>query len=97
MNWEEHRKILLKNPELRRALKEHEPEFGFVKDFIKNKIEKKLTQRELAKRVGMTTSAFNVLELNLGGNPKISTLKKFARALDMKLEIRLVEKKRNNK
>lgn len=45
-----------------------------------------LTQTDVAERMGTTQSAISDIE-RLGGDPRVSTLQRYARALDVKLEL----------
>ncbi len=80
------KKQLLKNKEFREAYDALEPEFLIAKTVIEKRLEKGLTQSELAKKVGTKQSAISRLESG-NYNPSISFLEKVAKALDMHLII----------
>ena len=83
---------LLKDKEIKKAYKELEPEFFLVKKIIQKRIEKGLTQRELAKKVGTKQSAISRFESG-SYNPSFSFLKKLANAMDSELKISLTEQR----
>ncbi|OGN07258.1 MAG: transcriptional regulator [Candidatus Wildermuthbacteria bacterium RIFCSPLOWO2_01_FULL_48_29] len=80
---------LLRNPKIKKAYDELGPEFEFASMLIKKRIEKGLTQGELARKVGTKQSAISRLESG-GYNPSLALLKKVAKALnaDVKISIR---------
>ncbi len=82
---------LLKDKEIRRAYEKLEPEFILIKMIIKRRIERGLTQKELAQRIGTRQSAVSRLESGVY-NPSLSFLQKVADALDTRLKISLSEK-----
>jgi transcriptional regulator with XRE-family HTH domain len=70
-----------------------EEEFVFVDQFLKARSAAGLTQSEIAKRIGTTQSAIARLESGSGKHlPSLGTLQKYARALDCRLELRLIKK-----
>ena len=86
MNWQEHRKILLKDPEVRKALKEIEPEYQIARALIRARIEKNLTQKQLAVKLGTKQSVLSRVE-NARTTPTVSFLKRLAGVLNMSLKI----------
>ncbi|ABK43847.1 transcriptional regulator, XRE family [Magnetococcus marinus MC-1] len=70
-----------------------EDEFQALRTFLSARKEAGLTQEEIAKRMGTTKSAVSRLESSLGDHkhsPSIATLRKYAKAVGCKLEIKLV-------
>ena len=53
---------LLKDKEIKKAYEKLEPEFAVIRMIIKKRIEKGLTQKELARRIGTKQSAVSRLE-----------------------------------
>jgi predicted transcriptional regulator len=82
------KKRLLRNEEFRKEYEKLAPEFDLVRMLIRKRIEKGLTQGELARKIGTKQSAISRLESG-GYNPTISVLKKVAKALDADLKISL--------
>ena len=80
--WE---KEALKDPELRAEYNRLQPEFAL----LSARIEKGLTQQELAQRIGTKQSVISRLESGKA-NPSIAFLQKFAQALNTHLEIKFV-------
>ena len=90
-NYKQFKKKLLKDQEIKRAYEKLGPEFALIKMIIKKRIEKGLTQKELARKIGTKQSAVSRLESGTY-NPTISFLEKVAEALDARLKISLSKK-----
>ena len=80
------KKQMLKDPEIRKAYDDLEPEFALIESIIKKRIEKGMTQSALAKKVGTKQSAISRLESG-SSNPSFVFLKKVAKALGSRLNI----------
>ncbi len=78
--WE---KEALKDPKLRAEYDKLQPQFAI----LRARIEKRLTQKELAQKIGTKQSVISRLESGRA-NPSIAFLKKLAQALNSHLEIR---------
>ncbi len=84
--WEKVEKQLLKNPEVRRLVKELEPEYALIRQLIRLRVSQGLTQKQLAKKLGTKQSAISRLERgNL--STTLRSFYKIARALDAELKI----------
>ncbi len=95
MNWKEHKKKLLKDPEFRKEYKTLEPEYKLASAMIRLRLAKGLTQEQLAKL--LNTKQESIARLESGGSlPSLSTVKKVADALDAELEISLKPKPQSN-
>jgi predicted transcriptional regulator len=79
---------LFKDPIVKKHYDELEVEFQILEDVIEKRWEKKITQAELAKRMGTKQSAISRFESGKY-NPSLKFLEKMAKALDSKLEIRI--------
>jgi len=90
-NYKQFKKKLLKDQEIKRAYEKLGPEFALIKMIIRKRIEKGLTQKELARKIGTKQSAVSRLESGTY-NPTISFLEKVAEALDARLKISLSKK-----
>jgi ribosome-binding protein aMBF1 (putative translation factor) len=77
---------LLKDKEIKRAYDELEIEFALIEKIIQKRLEKGMTQRDLAQKIGTKQSAISRFEAG-GYNPTLSFLNKIARALDSKVII----------
>lgn len=86
MNWKQHKKILLKDPMVKKALKEIEPEYQIARALIRARIEKNLTQKQLAVKLGTKQSVLSRVE-NAKTTPTVSFLKRLAGVLNMNLQI----------
>jgi len=89
MEWKEAKKIINKDPEVIKELKNLEPEYQIISQLIFLRRENKITQKELAELIG--DSQPNISRLERGGyNPTLSKLKKIADCLGKKLEIKFI-------
>jgi len=86
MNWKEHKKQLMKDPEFRKEYEALEPEYKLVSALIRLRLSKGLTQEELARKVHTRQSAIARLE-SASSLPSLSTIKRVAEALDADLDI----------
>lgn len=80
------RKGLLKDPEVRREYDQLGPEYALIQSIIEKRIQKKMTQKELAERVGTQQSAISRLESG-SANPSFLFLQKVASALGSRLSV----------
>lgn len=81
-------KVLEEHPEIRKALEERTPQGFSIRAIPFSELRKarKISQKELASRIGTTQSQISRLEKRTT-LPTMETLHKFAEALDMDLEI----------
>lgn len=86
VTFEEHKKKLLADPEVRKYYEELEPEFQLIRAIIDKRFKKKMSQQDLAKKIGTGQSAISRLELG-NSNPSFKFLKKVAHALGARLMI----------
>ncbi len=88
MNWKEHKKQLMKDPEFRKEYEALEPAYQLAAALIRLRLAKGLTQEELA-RV-LNTKQTSIARLESGSLlPSLSMVKKVADALDAEVEIKL--------
>lgn len=79
-------------PAVKQAYDDLAEEFAFLDQVLKARAESGLSQAEVASRVGTTQSAIARLESAAPKHsPSIATLRRYARALGYKVEIRLVK------
>ncbi len=83
----------MKDPAFKKAWDDLEPEFELLGSMIKARERKKISQAELAKRLGTKQSAISRLERGAFSKATVETLKKIADALDSRLIIKLQAKK----
>ncbi|PIR62036.1 MAG: transcriptional regulator [Candidatus Pacebacteria bacterium CG_4_10_14_0_8_um_filter_43_12] len=88
--FQEFKKELLKNPEFRKEYQRLAPRYRVISEVIGARIRKKMTQKDLAEKIGTKQSAIARLESgNL--NPSLEFLEKIAAAMGGKLRIRIVQ------
>lgn len=80
------KQALEKDHELKRAYDALDGEFSFVQALIQKRLERNMTQLELAKKIGSKQSAISRIESGQA-NPSVRILQKIARALDARLSI----------
>lgn len=85
-SFDEFLKEELKDPEFKREYDALEPEYALIREVMDKRLAKKMTQKELAEKVGTKQSAISRLESG-SANPSFQFLKKVASALDSKLTI----------
>lgn len=83
------KKKLMNDPEFRAEYSKADADCSIVEALIRARYEAKLSQAEVAKRIGTTQSAVARLE---GGtiSPSISTLQRYAAATGTKLHLKLL-------
>jgi ribosome-binding protein aMBF1 (putative translation factor) len=86
MDYSTHKKMLMEDPQFRKALKEIEPEYQIARALIRARIEKNLTQKQLAAKLGTKQSVLSRVE-NAKTTPTVSFLKRLAEVLNMNLKI----------
>lgn len=91
MDWETHKKLLLKDPKFRKALKETRLEYEIARAIILARIKHRMTQKELARKLQTKQSVISRVE-NAQTTPSLSFLKRLASVFNTSLEIRLVPK-----
>lgn len=84
--YSQFKREILKKREIKAAYEALGPEFEVMAALIKRRLEKGLTQQELAKRVGTKQSAIARLESGIY-NPSLDFLRKVTEALDARLHI----------
>ena len=77
----------LKNKEFRKEWEKSEPHYQLMSAIIKARIEKKLTQKELAIRAKTTQAVISRVQ-NATVSPTIDLLQRIAEGLGKKLEIK---------
>ncbi len=79
----------MKNAAFRRAYEELEPEFAIIRQIIDLRLKRRITQAQLAKRMGTAQPSIARME-SRGKVKNLDYLQRIAKALDAKLEVRLV-------
>lgn len=83
------KKRLMANPEFREEYAAADTEFAVIEALIKARMRARLSQSELARRIGTTQSAIARLEGG-GVSPSLATLQRYAEATGSKLHIDLI-------
>lgn len=85
-DWNTFKKKLLQNPEFKKLYEESQPEYEIARAIIRARIENKITQKELAKKMNTTQSVISRVEQGKT-SPSISLLKRLAAALNTTLQV----------
>ena len=86
MDFDEFLEESLKNPKIKAEYDKLEPEFAVIEAVLKARVQKGITQEQLAKKIGTKQSAIARIESG-NANPSIGFLQKLADALGKKLVI----------
>ncbi len=86
MTWEEFEKKLFKQPGFKEAVQETRLEYEIARALIKARIERGLTQAEIAKRMNTKQSVISRVE-NARTMPSLAFLKRLAEVLDASLQV----------
>lgn len=96
MNWREHKKQLMKDPEFREEYEALETEYKLAATLIRLRLAKGLTQAQLAAL--LNTKQESIARLESGRSlPSLSMVRRVAAALDAELEINLRPKRQSSK
>lgn len=87
LNFSTWKKKSLKNSKIRAEYDKLQPEFSMIQAMIDARVSKRVTQKQLARKIGTKQSVISRLETGRG-NPTVAFLKKLAEALNARLEIR---------
>lgn len=86
--FEQFKKRLLAKPGVRKAYEELQPEFAIARAIIDARIKNKISQEELARKMGTGQAVISRLE-GANASPSLSLIKRLANALGLKVELRL--------
>jgi ribosome-binding protein aMBF1 (putative translation factor) len=78
----------LKDPEFKKIWEDGEPEYKLACQLIEKRLAKKMSQRDLAKKVKTTQAVISRLE-TMNENPSLSLLKRIAQALGTKINLQI--------
>ncbi|OGG22019.1 hypothetical protein A3D03_00445 [Candidatus Gottesmanbacteria bacterium RIFCSPHIGHO2_02_FULL_40_13] len=90
-NWRDLEKEWMKNPKFVREWEKIEPEYQLARSLIGLRLKKKLSQTDLARKIGTKQPVVSRIE-SMTTSTTISVLKRIAQALDVKLQIRFLPK-----
>jgi len=80
---------MLKNPAFKKEYDALEEEFALIDELLRARARAKLTQAQVARRMGTSQSA--VARMESGRTPSLTSLRKYAKAVGRKVEIRLTK------
>lgn len=84
--WEEVKKELLQDPAVRREYEKSRPQYELTRELIKARLSKKLTQQQLANKVGVKQAYIARLESG-DANPTVGNLNRVANVLGKRLKL----------
>ena len=87
-NFQKFKEELLKDPEVKKEYDRLGPKFQLITSLIEKRLEKGLSQKELAEKMNTKQSAISRLESS-EYNPSFDFIQKAAEALDAKVEIKI--------
>ena len=93
MTHKELKEQALKKKSIKKEFESLEPEFTLLKEMLKARKQAGLSQAQIAKKMGTKPPSITRLELSLSSgkhSPSLLTLKKYAGAIDCRLEIKIV-------
>lgn len=86
--WQDFKKVLLKNPDVKREFNALRPQYELAARVIELRLQKGLSQAQLAKKIGTGQSAIARLESG-DYNPSMVFLEKVAKATGVQLKVKL--------
>ena len=89
MTFEELKKEVLSDPEVKKEYDALEPEFQLILAMLELRSEQNLSQQEIANRTGINRSDISRIEHG-NANPSLKTMKRIANALGKQLKISFV-------
>jgi len=89
MNWQQYKKIQMKDPEFRREWETLEPEYALKRRLIELRMKKKMSQKDIAIAAGTHQSSIARFERG-DYSPTLSFISRLASAMGMKLEVKVV-------
>lgn len=84
--YKQYKKELLKDPDVKAVYDSLEPSYKIANAFIEARLEKNMTQEELATEAGVTQNTITRLESGTT-NPTLGTASRIAKALGKELEL----------
>jgi ribosome-binding protein aMBF1 (putative translation factor) len=94
LSHDEFKQKMLADPEVRAEYDRLEPEFMLLDELLRARQEAGLSQAEIARRMGTKPPAISRLMSSIASerhSPSIATLRKYAAACGLRLEIHLVK------
>ena len=85
-SWKKYEKRLMQKSGFKTAAKRTETEYELVRSLIELRLKRKLTQKDLARKIGTKQPVISRLE-SFGSKPTFSLLQRISEALDSHLHI----------
>lgn len=89
IDFDDFHKEQMKDPEYKKHYDDLEVEFQIINDILRKRIEKDMTQKDLAKKIGSDQATLSRLESG-DYNPSIKFLKRVAKALGGQLKVTII-------
>ena len=89
MKYSDIKEMFLADSETKKAYEKLEPEYQLIYAMVESRREKNLSQQELADVTGINRSDISKIE-NGNANPSLRTIKRVAKGLGKKVEIRFI-------
>jgi predicted transcriptional regulator len=86
-SFEAFKRKMMKNPEFKKEYDALEDEFALIGELLGARGKAKLSQAQVAKRMGTSQSA--VARIESGRSPSLNSLRRYAKAVGRKVEIKL--------
>lgn len=90
-SYNEFKKELLRDPEVKAEYDELEPEFNIIQAMIDARKQQNITQKELSQRTGITQADISRIE-NGTRNPSLAMVKRLAKGMGMQLKLEFIPK-----
>ena len=88
-SYNEFKKELLENPEVKAEYEALAPEFDIIQALIDARKQQNITQKELSERTGITQADISRIE-NGTRNPSLAMLKRLAKGIGMQLKVEFI-------
>jgi len=85
-SYAEYKKQALKNPDLKAAYEELQPEYDIIQALIDARKSKNMTQKDLSEITGITQADISRIE-NGTRNPSLAMVKRLAAGMGMRLKL----------
>lgn len=79
----------LKDPKFKKEWEKSEVAYQVTRELIRARIERKISQRQLAQKAGTTQAVISRIE-NMSVSPSVGLVQRIANSLGKKLEIRFI-------
>ena len=89
MKYSDIKEMFLEDQETKKAYEELEPEYQLIYAMVESRREKNISQQELADVTGINRSDISKIE-NGNANPSLKTIKRVAKGLGKRVEIRFI-------